>query len=178
MEKILNIEELNEAAQDVRRTLDGERERLVNKVEQMDDLLRVVEAMEDVLADNERLKAEAEELRVQLQEEKEARTKVEMQLNEMIKLSASVAGKASQEELLKAIKVFVNKSKRKKLEKRTLIKEMVLELVLANGITLPADLAGTIASLDDEQTEGAPVTTTVNVAAGGINVQQADVVKK
>ena len=64
-----------------------------------------------------------------------------------------MAGKTSQDELLKALRVFVNTSKRKRLEKRTLVKEMVLELVLANGIVLPEDLATTINSLDDEQVE-------------------------
>jgi len=99
-------------------------------------------------------------LRGQLQEEKELRVKVEMQLKEMSKLSASVAGKASQDEVLKALRVFVNKSKRKKLEKRIAVKEMVLELAMANGVAFPEDLATSIDSLDDEQ----PEAKVVNVA--------------
>ena len=55
--------------------------------------------------------------------------------------------------MLKAIRVFVNKSKRKKIDKRIAVKEMVLELANANGIVLPEDLATTIDALDDEQTE-------------------------
>ena len=72
---------------------------------------------------------------------------------EMSKLSVGVAKKASQEELLKALRVFVNKSKRKKVEKRIAVKEMVLELANANGLVLPEDLATAIDSLDDEQPE-------------------------
>ena len=64
-----------------------------------------------------------------------------------------MAKKASQDELLKAIRVFVNKSKRKKIEKRIAVKEMVLEMVNANSIVLPEDLALAIDALDDEQTE-------------------------
>jgi hypothetical protein len=76
-----------------------------------------------------------------------------MQLSEMSKLSAGVAKKASQEEVLKALRVFVNKSKRKKVEKRIAVKEMVLELANANGVLLPEDLSAAIDSLDDEQVE-------------------------
>ena len=89
----------------------------------------------------------------QLLEEKDLRTKAEIQLKEMSQLSAGVAKKASQDELLKAIRVFVNKSKRKKIEKRIAVLEMVLEMVNANGIVLPEDLALAIDALDDEQTE-------------------------
>ena len=116
--------------------------------------------MQQALDENEQLRqrvavleSEVEQHRKLWQEEKELRKMLEMQLNEMTKLSASVAGKTSQDELLKALRVFVNTSKRKRLEKRTLVKEMVLELVLANGIVLPEDLATTINSLDDEQVE-------------------------
>lgn len=87
----------------------------------------------------------------------------------MTKLSASVAGKTSQEELVKALRVFVNKSKRKRLEKRTLVKEIVMELVVANGIVLPEDLAATIDSLDDEQPVEQP-----QVVSDGITANLAE----
>jgi hypothetical protein len=64
-----------------------------------------------------------------------------------------MAKKASQDEVLQALRVFVNKSKRKKVEKRIAIKEMVLEMANANGVLLPEDLATAIDSLDDEQLE-------------------------
>ena len=114
---------------------------------------RVLEAAEQALDENAGLREEVKELREQLLEEKDLRTKAEIQLKEMSQLSAGVAKKASQDELLKAIRVFVNKSKRKKIEKRIAVKEMVLEMVNANGIVLPEDLALAIDALDDEQTE-------------------------
>ncbi len=150
---------------EVRRLIDKEREQLQERFELMNGLYRTLEKAEKAIAENVTLKEENEALHQQLQER-------EMQLNEMSKLSASVAGKASQEALHKALRVFVNKSKRKKIEKRIAIKEMVLELANANGAVLPEDLAATIDSLDDEQSVIGPMT--IQVAAGGINVQQAN----
>ena len=96
------------------------------------------------------MKEEISDLRQQLQEEKEARDNVVMQLNEMNKLSANVVKKSSQDEVLKAVRTFVNKSKQKTSKKRTLIKEMVLEFTFANGIVLPDELAQAVYALDDE----------------------------
>jgi hypothetical protein len=98
----------------------------------------------------EQQKEECESVRHQLQEEKERSQTLEMRLVELSKLSAGVAKKSSQEELLKALRTFVNKSKHKRIEKRAAIKEMVLELVIANGITLPEDLSASIDALDDD----------------------------
>ena len=160
MTESINTEELKESARDARRALDSERERMQERWSVMDGYGRLLDAIETLLAENAELKMENEELQEELQDEKEQRTKVEMQLREMSQLSAGVAKKASQEELLKAIRVFVNKSKRKKIEKRIAVKEMVLEMANANGVILPEELAATIDALDDEQ----PEAKVVNVA--------------
>ena len=152
--------DMKEMMQGMRQRFEDERSKMMANVERVSDLLRAVDEMEAVISENGNLMKEVEMLRGQLKEEKEQREKVEMQLKEMSKLSASVAGKASQEELLKALRVFVNKSKRKKVEKRIAAKEMVLELANANRLTLPADLAETVDCLDDE----VPETKVVNVA--------------
>lgn len=149
----INFNELRDWNDGARRTLDREREKVVERVELLNSVLRVMEAVDEIVAENESMKTEIEGLRSQLQAEKEQRTKAEMQLSEMSKLSAGVAKKASQEEVLKALRVFVNKSKRKKVEKRIAVKEMVLELANANGVLLPEDLSAAIDSLDDEQVE-------------------------
>ena len=151
MKEGLNTEELKEAAREARRQLEHEQEKLNQRAEQLKGLMTALETTEEVLQENERLQDELDQVRSQLQEEKDKNTKLEMQLNEMSKMAASVAGKASHEELLKALRVFVNKSKRKKLEKRIAVKEMVLELANANSLALPEDLASSIDSLDDEQ---------------------------
>jgi cell division septum initiation protein DivIVA len=96
--------------------------------------------------ENERLNEENDRLRQEVQEK-------EMKLSELSKLSVGVARKSSQDEVLKALRTFVNKSKRKKYEKRVAIKEMVLELANANSIVFPEDLSATLESLDDEPSE-------------------------
>ena len=148
-----DIQDLKEGVRDARRALDSKCEEAMESLQQMQGFSRVLEAAEQMLDENVRLREDLEELQEQLLEEKDLRTKAEIQLKEMSQLSAGVAKKASQDELLKAIRVFVNKSKRKKIEKRIAVKEMVLEMVNANSIVLPEDLALAIDALDDEQTE-------------------------
>ena len=148
-----DLNEMTDALRDGRRMLEREQEELTEKAEQLNGFLRFMDAMDETLEEIERLKAENELLHKQLIKEEERHQRLEMQLQEMGKLTKSVAGKASQEEVLKALKVFVNKSKQKRLEKRTAVKEMVLELANANGLILPEDLAATVDCLDDEQPE-------------------------
>lgn len=149
----LNFNDLMDWSDGARRTLDREREKMMERVELIDGLAQAMQAVDEILTENNSLKTELESLRTQLQMEKDLRTKAEMQLGEMSKLSAGVAKKASQEEVMQALRVFVNKSKRKKVEKRIAVKEMVLEMANANGVLLPEDLATAIDSLDDEQLE-------------------------
>jgi uncharacterized protein YukE len=134
MDKNFNF---NELARDARRALDEERECLT-------EMARKVESYGQLLDAAKELAVENEELKDQLQE-------ITAKLNEMNKLVAGVAKKSSQDEVLKAIRTFVNKSKQKTAKKRTLIKEMVLEFTFANGIALPEELAATVSALDDEQ---------------------------
>ncbi len=157
MEKYFNF---NDLAREARRALDEERECLT-------EMARKVESYDRLLDAGKQLAVENEELKDQLQE-------MTTKLNEMSKLVAGVAKKTSEDDVIKFIRVFVNKSKQKTAKKRTLIKEMVLEFTFANGIVLPEDMASTIYALDDEQ----EVPTIVNVNAGGINVQQANTVRK
>ena len=158
----INEIELKEWCDGARRTLNREREEMLERVEVMNGVVRAMEAVDEILAENESLKSEMDGLRAQLQTERDLRIKAEMQLSEMSKLSAGVAKKASLEEVQKALRVFVNKSKRKKVEKRIAVKEMVLELANANGVFLPKDLSAAIDSLDDEQPEPRVVHVTGN----------------
>jgi len=148
-----NYDDFGEMAHDARRALEREREELMERAEQLNVYMQLLDRINEVVAENRRLRDDYEEVQRQLDDEKQQRAELEMKLMEMTKLSAGVAKKASQEELLKAIRVFVNKSKRKKIEKRIAVKEMVLEMANANGVILPEDLAATIDSLDDEQLE-------------------------
>jgi hypothetical protein len=151
MAKEVDIEELDEVTRELRRLYELEQEELDARNKRLKLGMKTLENNENLLQENRRLREELAQERQQNQEEKDKSTRLEMQLNEMGKMTASVAGKASQEEVLKALRVFVNKSKRKKLEKRIAVKEMVLELANANSLLLPEELSSTIDGLDDEQ---------------------------
>lgn len=146
-----NYDDFCEMAQDARRALERERDKLMERAGMLEAYLRVLDGIDEVLAEKKRLEDKVEDLQHQLDEEKDRNQTLEMRLSELSKLSAGVARKSSQEELLKALRAFVNKSKQKRIEKRTAVKEMVMELAVANGIVFPEDLAATIESLDDEQ---------------------------
>ena len=64
-----------------------------------------------------------------------------------------MAKKASEDNQIKALRTYVNRSKRKTPDKRVFAKYAMLEIANANGLTLPEELAATIDSLDDEQPE-------------------------
>ena len=167
MRQIINKEEMKEMAQDARRALGRERERMMEEVQRVDELLGLLDTTDELLVEVDRLNdelagkdAELDNLHQQLQEEKERNQALEMKLSELSKLSAGVAKKSSQDELLKALRTFVNKSKHKRIDKRIAVKEMVLEMAMANSVIFPEDLAATIDSLDDEQ----PEAKVVNVA--------------
>ena len=109
-----NLDEYKEMMHDVRRALGSEKERLTERIEQLDGVMKMADMTDELLSqiddlkeENERLSAENERLREDVQEK-------EMKLSELSKLSAGVAKKSSQDEVLKALRTFVNKSKRKK----------------------------------------------------------------
>lgn len=108
-------------------------------------------------------KAECVKYQEQIAEEKRLRMELEMKMTEMTKLSTNVAKKSPEEDLIKGIRTYVNHSKQKRPDKRAKAKEAALDMVLANKLTLPEDLAAAIESLDDEQ----PEPKVVNVGNGG-----------
>lgn len=151
------IEELRIWQEDASHEITREIERLDERRAQLEGYVQALNSMGDLLGENDQLRQKLEHLREenealhhQFQEEVERNQTLEMRLSELTKLSAGVAKKSSQEELLKALRTFVNKSKHKRLEKRAAIKEMVLEMVNANGIMLPEDLSASIDALDDD----------------------------
>lgn len=177
MKDNVNTEELTEAVQETYRQLQNKLERKANEAEELKTQMRIMEATQKLLDEIERLnndledyRSELDGLREQLQDEKDKNQQLEMRLSEMSKLSAGMAKKSSLEELLEALRIFINKSKQKRIEKRTAVKEMVLELANANGIVFPEDLAATLDSLDDEQ----PDPKVVNVAGNYNDIHNND----
>lgn len=130
---------MKELARKARRALDEERECLAEMAQKVEGYDCLLDYYNELITENEDLR--------NLVQEKDT------QLNEINKFVAGVAKKSPQDEILKAIRTFVNKSKQKTTKKRTLIKEMVLEFTYANGIVLPNDLMAMVYALDDEQPE-------------------------
>ncbi len=155
-----NFVDYNELSRGARRALEKEREKRMESVHEVDEFLQMLELTDELVSNAnelaiqlERQKEENETLRQQLQEEKEARAKVEMQLNEMSKLSAGVAKKSSQDDVLKAIRTYLNISKRKTLSKREAAKTVLLDLFTSTRLDLPDDIKELLTYLDDEQPE-------------------------
>ena len=138
---------------DARRLIGHKREQMEEEARMWNDFQQLTDVVEEFRRENEVLQQENTQLQDQLTEERSARAVVEMRLSELTKLTDGVAKKSSDEGLIKALRTFTNISKRKKLEKRMAVKEMIQELVLSCGVTLPQDLADSIQSLDDEQQE-------------------------
>ena len=153
-----DFDDYKEMAYDARRGLEREREELMERVGQMDAYLRVLDGVDAVLKENDRLKNENGDLQQQLDDEKQQRAELEMKLMEMSKLSTGMAKKSSEDNLLKALRTYVNRSKRKTADKRAFAKSATLEIANANGLDLPEDLKAVIESLDDEQLEAKVVT--------------------
>ena len=76
-----------------------------------------------------------------------------MKLTELGKLSAGVARKSSQDDVLKGLRTYINISKRKTLSKRVAVKMIIMELVNAIDLSLPEDMVATLEALDDETSE-------------------------
>ena len=71
----INLNELRDWNDGARRTLDREREKMMERVELLDGLAQAMEAVDEIVAENESMKTEIEGLQSQLQAEKEQRTK-------------------------------------------------------------------------------------------------------
>jgi len=151
-----------EMIQDMRRDFINKRDNLAEQMEQLNDYLRLLDNMDDLQTESIKQKEEIESLQQQLNEERKQKAELEMKMNEMSKLSAGVAKKSSEEDLLKALRTYVNRSKRKTADKRAFAKTATLEIANANGLDLPEDLKAAIESLDDEQAEPKVVNVTGN----------------
>lgn len=148
-----NFIDYKEMMQDAQRELEHEQERLTEKMDRVNGFMQTMAAMNEMLVKYGKALDEIEQLQQQLADEKRQRAELEMKMNEMSKLSAGVAKKSSEEDLLKALRTYVNRSKRKTTDKRVFAKTATLEIANANGLLLPEDLAALIDSLDDEQAE-------------------------
>lgn len=153
MKENIDKELLMDAAQDALRALDRERDEMRERLEVMDGYSRTLEAVGRLVTENRELQEQVDDLQQQLDNEKQQRAELEMKLMEMNKLTTGMAKKASEDNLLKALRTYVNRSKRKTSDKRAFAKSASLEIANANGLAIPEDLAAAIDSLDDELSE-------------------------
>lgn len=152
------MEEWKDWADCAQRELEHKLERMREEKEKVDNYLMAIEVARRLTSENEKQAAEIETLRQQLQEEKRMRAELEMKIAEVSKLSVGMAKKSSEEDLLKALRTYANRSKRKTQDKRAFAKSAILEIANTNALTLPEDLATTVDSLDDEQAEAKTTT--------------------
>ena len=166
----IESEDFMDWADGAQRELERRLERMREEEKEVDNYLMAIEVARKLMSENEKQTAEIESLREQLQEEKRLRAEMEMKMAEMSKLSAGMAKKSSEEDLLKALRTYANRSKRKTMDKRAFAKSASLEIANANNLTLPEDLATTVDSLDDEQAEPKIVIETAGdvIAEGGV----------
>ena len=166
----IESEDFMDWADGAQRELERRLERMREEEKEVDNYLMAIEVARKLMSENEKQTAEIETLREQLQEEKRLRAEMEMKMSEMSKLSAGMAKKSSEEDLLKALRTYANRSKRKTMDKRAFAKSAILEIANANNLTLPEDLATTVDSLDDEQAEPKIVIETAGdvIAEGGV----------
>ena len=156
----IDFEDYSEMSRDARRALERERDELIERADVVRAHLGLLDKIGEILAENSRLQnlvdevqSLADDLQQQLDIEKQQRAESEMKLIEVSKLSVGVAKKAPEGDLIKALRTYVNRSKRKTADKRAFAKSAALEIAVANGMDLPEDLKAAIEALDDEQVE-------------------------
>ena len=164
-----NLEELKDWQDGAKRELERDLEHLMETVQQKQNFLKAMECTGELIAENsdlrdenESLRDEVESLRQQLQEERDTRQAAEVRLSELNKLSAGVAKKSSQDNLVKALRIFLNISKRKTQSKREAAKMVITEMITSAHVDLPEDILELLDHLDDEQTEPKVVNVTGN----------------
>ncbi|MCR5193421.1 MAG: hypothetical protein K6D59_08960 [Bacteroidales bacterium] len=157
-----NIDDFMEMAQSARYGIEKESDRLLERLTRMEDYRKLLDGIDELIADNKRQREELESLQQQLAEEKQQRTEMETKMNEMSKLSAGMARKAAQDDFHKALRIYLNISKRKTIGKREAAKNVITDLMTSAKLELPEDIMEMLEHLDDEQSETKVVTVNGN----------------
>ena len=168
----MTIEELKDWKDDVRNELERDLEQVREKHEQISNYLRVLDAVDEMVTEHKNLKRQLDDkqdeidnlkdeidkvqsdndvLRQQLLDEKERRLSSQTKLSELSKLSAGVAKKSSQDELIKAMRSYLNISRRKTQGKREAAKMVFMEMFTSAKLELPDDIMESLDHLDDDQ---------------------------
>lgn len=152
--KVMKDTELyREMARGLNRELMQEQERLADKAKQLEERRHLMDAMDGLLEENRRQQEDIESLQQQLAEERQQRMEIETRMNEMGKLSAGMAKKAAQDDFHKALRTYLNISRRKTIGKREAAKNVITDLMTSAKLELPDDIMEMLEHLDDEQTD-------------------------
>jgi hypothetical protein len=151
---------------------------MLNRMKQLEDENRLLretnEEQERQLQEKERQLQEKErqlqEKDILLKEKDIQLQEKDTQLKELNKLSAGVAKKSSQDDVSKALRIYLNTSKRKTLAKREAAKTVFLELIAAAKLDVPEEIMDLLNHFDDEQLVEQPQVTT----GGGVNAELAE----
>ena len=151
MKEGLNTEELKEATREARRQLMREQEELMERAEQLKGFMTTLETTEELLQENEQLKSDNEALQKEIDGLNQQLQDKDTQLKELGKLSAGVAKKSSADDVAKAIRIYLNTSKRKTQSKREAAKTVLLELITAAKLEMSEDIMESLSHFDDEE---------------------------
>lgn len=153
-------------------------DRLLEKVQYENEIVNglehLLENMQVLKDENERLEKQLADRDAQIDKHEAAMQKMEaerdkykaewaevkMQLEELSKMSTKVVKKTEHEELLKELRKYMNISRRKSLVKRQYVKMMILEIAQSACLVLPDDMMEGLSIFDDE--EAKQVTIDVN----------------
>jgi len=156
MSEKVKPEELKEAARGAYRQLQDELERKTAEAEELKVRMRVVEATQGLLEEIDRRKTEVETLLNEIDGLNQLIQEKNMQLKELRQLTAGVAKKSSADDVSKAIRIYLNMSKRKTQSKREVAKSILLELITAAKLELSEDIMESLNHFDDEELTDQP----------------------
>ena len=168
MTENVDTEELKEAARETYRRLQNVFKSKMDEAEEVKILMRVVEATQGLLDEIERLKTENQALRQEVDERNQQVQDRDRRLKELSQLSAGVAKKSSADDVAKAMRIYMNMSKRKTQSKREAAKTVLLELITAAKLEMPEDFMETLSHFDDEELTDQPQ------SAGSVNENVAE----
>ena len=150
-EKIERLEDESRQINSYMRVLDAMDELVSMKEDLEEELEKKQEEIDDLVEKLEQKQMEIDSMRQQLLDEKEQRLTLETRFSELNKLSAGVAKKSSQDELIKAMRSYLNISKRKTQGKREAAKMVFMEMLSNAKLELPDDIMELLEHLDDDQ---------------------------
>ena len=156
MKDEVNKEELKEAARETHRRLQDALERKMDEAEELKIQMRVVEATQELLDEIDRLNDDIEGLHEEIDGLNQQLQDKDTQLKELGKLSAGVAKKSSADDVSKAIRIYLNTSKRKTQSKREAAKTVLLELITAAKLEMSEDIMEMLSHFDDEELTDQP----------------------